>query len=548
MNRYNFSEAEIKRALSGVNVPNFMKKYPFKAKGNKLFLEGREVIPNEQREAYLRKILYDKNSDYPLARDSLFYLLKKEVINISKRFIESFLKKQDVIVERTAKPRKEKRKFVVNIKKAGAVSGDLVHIEKNDLPDGYMPDIEQEDMNEYIPGAGNKPNWSKVKKTYYMYNIVDKLTGYLCTEIVPSKDERIIWAATQKLFDRMAKALNTPVKVLELDQGSEFNLSEKNLKKQKVTVKRMRTNALVESVNAKLQRIFYTLVKQRRSGFYDSIKKSVEISNNTFNRKLGMTPNEAVEKLLGGETLKRRDGTHPKPILKKDAYEVGQKVRALKIARAKEKPGYKAYKGKHWGAVQTITRVVFYQGYPRYELDGKKRTIVAPDEYEVVDGKRRKKKKKPQGVSLMKWHDQLSRAEDVDRESKDIIAGREIEEWVSPALRPKPKAKQKSKYKVDEIVTFTFKGNEYDARLKSHSGDDWVIWYKSHGKVKELTVSESRIKPRVYKVDEVVTFTFKGVEYDARLKSHTGNDWVIWYKSHGEVRELTVSESRIKPR
>ena len=330
MNRYNFSKAEIKRAISGGDdVPNFMKKYPFKVKGNKLFLEGREVIPNEDRETYLRGILYDKDSDYPLARDSLFYLLKKEVINISKRFIESFLKKQKVIVERTAKPRKEKRKFVVNIKKAGAVSGDLVHIEKNDLPDGYMPDIEQEDMNAYIPGSDdNKPNWSKVKKTYYMYNIVDKLTGYLCTEIVPSKDERIIWAATQKLFDRMAKALNTPVTVLELDQGTEFNLSEKNLKKQKVTVKRLRTNALVESVNAKLQRIFYTTVKMKRSGFYDSIKKAVEISNNTFNRKVGMTPNEAVEKLLAGETLKRRDGTHPKPILKKDAYKVGTKVRA----------------------------------------------------------------------------------------------------------------------------------------------------------------------------------------------------------------------------
>ena len=222
MNRYNFSKAEIKRALDNDvnNLPNFMKKYPFKVKGSKLFLEGREVIPNEEREAYLRKVLYDKDSDYPLARDSLFYLLKKEVINISKRFIESFLKKQKVIVERTAKPRKEKRKFVVNIKKAGAVSGDLVHIEKNDLPDGYMPDIDQEDMNAYIPGAkNNKPNWGKVKKTYYMYNIVDKLTGYLCTEIVPSKDERIIWAATQKLFDRMAKALNTPVTTLLLDQG-----------------------------------------------------------------------------------------------------------------------------------------------------------------------------------------------------------------------------------------------------------------------------------------------------------------------------------------
>ena len=330
-----------------------------------------------------------------------------------------------------------------------------------------------------------------------MYNIVDKLTGYLCTEIVPSKDERIIWTATQKLFDRMAKALNTPVTTLLLDQGSEFNLSEKNLKKQKVTVQRLRTNALVESVNAKLQRIFYTIVKQRRSGFYDSIKKAVEISNNTFNRKVGMTPNEAVEKLLAGETLKRRDGTHPKPILKKNAYKVGQKVRALKIARAKEKPGYKAYKGRHWGPIQTITRVVFYQGYPRYELDGKKRTIVAPDEYEIVDGKRKKKKKKPLGVSLMKWHDQLSRAEREDQFSKDMVDDLDIEEWVSPAPKVQPKPKPKSQYKVGEYVTFMNKGNEYRARLKSKVGDDWVIWYEfKKDQIKQKTVSEAYFKPR----------------------------------------------------
>ena len=305
----------------------------------------------------------------------------------------------------------------------------------------------------------------------------------------------------------MAKALNTPVTVLNLDRGTEFNLSEKNLKKQKVTVKRLRTNALVESVNAKLQRIFYTTVKMKRSGFYESIKKAVEISNNTFNRKVGMTPNEAVEKLLAGETLKRRDGTHPKPILKKDAYKVGQKVRALKIARAKEKPGYKAYKGNHWGPVQTITRVVFYQGYPRYELDGKKRTIVAPDEYEVINGKKtkKKKKKKPLGISLMKWHDQLSRAEREDQFSEDMVENRNMVHWEPPAFKApkvpapaqaKAKAKAKAKYKVGEIVTFTNKGKEYRARLMSQIGDKWVIHFKLNGKKKRVTASEANIKPR----------------------------------------------------
>ena len=536
MNRYNFSRAEIKRAISGDanDTPNFMKKYAFEVKGDKLFFEGREVIANEDRNAYLRKILYDKDSDLPLARDSLFYLLKKQVINISKRYIQTFLKKQNVIVKRTAKPRKEKRKFVNNIKKAGSVSGDLVHIEPKDLPDGYMPDQSQEDMNAYIPGQDNKPKWGKVKKTYYMYNIVDKLTGYLVTEIVPSKEETIIWKATQKLFARMAKALNTRVSVLFLDQGTEFNLAEKKLKKQdpKVSVRRMRTNALVESVNAKLQRIFYTIVKQRRSGFYDSIKKAVEISNNTLNRKVGMTPNEAVEKLLAGETLKRRDGKHPKPILKKDAYKVGQKVRALKIPRAKEKPGYKAYKGKHYTSPQTITRVVFFQGYPKYELDGKKQTN--------------------RGVSLMKWHDQISLAQNVDMRSKALVSSRRIVKWVSPRFRKVKKVKPK--YKVGELVTFSRDGVDYKARLEPKKGDKWVVRFRYKGNISETTTSEANIQPwggvvpKAYKVGEIVTFSRDGVDYKARLEPKKGDKWVVRFRYKGNISETTTSEANLKPR
>ena len=262
------------------------------------------------------------------------------------------------------------------------VSADLAHIEPKDLPDGFMPRQEEESDEEYVPGQDNKPKWGKVKKTYYMYNVVDKMTGYLVTEVVHSKNENLIAKATKRLLSRMARALNTPVRAIEWDQGTEFNKAEKELQALKrpnsVTVKRMRTNALVESVNAKLQRIFYTVAKQRRTGFKGSMVQAVKISNNTLNRKLGMTPNEAVQKLKSGEPLKRRQGRHPKKILKKHAYKVGAKVRAIKKARAKV-IHHKAYKGKHWGPVQTITRVVFYQGYPRYELDNKRRTKESVD-------------------------------------------------------------------------------------------------------------------------------------------------------------------------
>ena len=545
MNRYDFSKAEVARALSGENVPNFMNRFAFKKKDGKLFFEGREVIPNEERDTYLRKILYDDNSTLPFGRDSLFYVLKKKVINISKRYIERFLKAQNVIVKRTARPKKENRKFVSTIKKAGVVSADLAHIEPKDLPDGFMPRQEEESDEEYVPGQDNKPKWGRVKKTYYMYNVVDKMTGYLVTEVVHSKNENLIAKATKRLLSRMARALNTPVRAIEWDQGTEFNKAEKELQALKrpnsVTVKRMRTNALVESVNAKVQRIFYTVAKQRRTGFKGTMVQAVKISNNTLNRKLGMTPNEAVQKLKSGEPLKRRQGRHPKPILKKHAYKVGAKVRAIKKAREKV-THHKAYKGKHWGPVQTITRVVFYQGYPRYELDNKRRTKESVDvdtdedeeEKQHVVDPNKKKKTKPRGVSLLKWHDQLSLAQDVDQKSKRLVSSREIVTWEKQTFRP------------GMLVWLHVGDKKQVARVKTKIADGWRVRYKD-GTWKLRGVEPKDIEP-LLKAGTQVWWKTDGEKYKALVKATRGKDMFIKFRKDNHNYQKTVPETELIPR
>ena len=499
--------------MSGENVPNFMNRYAFKKKNGKLFFEGREVIPNEERETYLRKVLYDKTSDLPLGRDSLFYALKKKVINISKRDISRFLKAQNVIVERTARPKQEKRKFVSTVKKAGVVSADLAHIVPKDLPPGYMPKHEEESDEE----DRKKP---RKKKDYYMYNMVDKLTGFLVTEVVHSKNENLIAKATYRLMSRMGRALGTPVRVVELDQGTEFNKAERELKKQKkphtVTIKRMRTNALVESVNAKVQRIFYTIATQRRAGFKATMTQAVKISNNTLS-KVGMTPNEAVKELKGGKAVKRRDGTHPKPILKKHAYKVGTKVRALKKARAKVK-FHKAYKGKHYDKVQTITRVVFYQGYPRYELDNVKRSEEPVTTDEDTDDEKNpepKKKKKTRGVSMMKWHDQIALAEDVDEKSKKLVSERPIVLWKKQRFRP------------GMYVNLDIKNKTYKAVVKEKEGDNWKVKYKDDDldRYAYRVVEPKDIEPYLKK-NAPIFWKYGGEKCPAKVREADGDEWL----------------------
>ena len=466
VNRFNFTRSAIKRAIKGVNPPGFMKHYVFDVKGDKLFHEGKEVVATEDRDDYLRKALYANKSTKPFGRDSLHYVIMKEAINISRRHIEKFLKAQNVIVSRSARPKKEKRAFFSTVKKAGVCSGDLAHIRPEDLPDEYMPSRQDDDSDtEWKPGMPAKAMkniWKTgTKGDRYFYNLVDIYTGWLETIVVGTKKEDVIARATKKLVARMGKALGTPVRVVQYDMGSEFNKSIKDLEKMKIKVFQMRTNAVVEQTNAKLQRIFYTIVAQKRTNFAGSVKQSVDISNNTKNRKLGMTPKEAVAQLRAGETPAKKRG---KTNEAKNVYSEGTWVRALKVKRDKVKPGYKAYKGKHYTQPKRITKVSFYQGHPKYTLGG-------------VGSKKGRTK---EGVSTKMWHDQLVPVSKVDVKSKALVARRET-----------------VVYRIGDYVWYHVKGKKIRARLKKKVKDKWRLNYRwTDGVIYTHEVDEDDIEPK----------------------------------------------------
>ena len=183
LNRYRYTKANIKSAISALGgrgtPPTFMKAHPkaFSVKGSKLFAIGREVIPRETRDSFLRTLLYENKQGYPFGRDSLFHVLKGKYLGISKRDIESFLNSQPVIVARRARPKKEKREFLPRVKKAGTLEGDLAHIRPADVPEDYMPRIRASAA--YRPGVSMKNIWktSRTSGDRYFYNIVDKFTA-----------------------------------------------------------------------------------------------------------------------------------------------------------------------------------------------------------------------------------------------------------------------------------------------------------------------------------------------------------------------------------
>ena len=107
------------------------------------------MIPTEKRNDFLREIVYGKESEYPFGRDSLFSILKGEVLNVSKRDIEAFLNEQKPLIARRSRPPKQKREQLRQVRKPGQLSVDLAYIRREDFVKELGPE-----GDEYMGGQG----------------------------------------------------------------------------------------------------------------------------------------------------------------------------------------------------------------------------------------------------------------------------------------------------------------------------------------------------------------------------------------------------------
>ena len=134
-------------------------------------------------------------------------------------------------------------------------------------------------------GAAGKRGYQQDR---YFLNGVDLLTGYLVTEVLQGKTARETWPKLQKIIKTYETKFKIKVRQLEFDKGGEFSGDKarpnkdnpdqslpklsfdaelKNRPEGPIRVIRKITNAAVEQTNAKMQRIFWALVEQRRGGF-----------------------------------------------------------------------------------------------------------------------------------------------------------------------------------------------------------------------------------------------------------------------------------------
>ena len=341
LNRYrNVNQKDVDNVISFLSGKNKEASLPSWAKAfkthlslekGKLKLGDRIVVSNQERETLMRRLIYDKDSDVPPSRDAGYYLIKKRYANISRRQWLAFLKAQRVIRLTDNAPRKTKRGGK-KLSRTGEIECDLFFISRGDLP-------------------------KRLKKgtatLYAVFVAVDRLTSLCYTQLTGDKEQASVTPAINNAIAFFKKRLAIPAnkQIWYMDAGNEFSpkvFSSKGIERHVVTA-----GSKVEKKNSDIQRQFHRLKNaERMTSIEDGLRQSTDLVNNSYNRVLKMTANEASEKYGNKTEAKKLMEEYNKHREKADEdrrkpLKVGDMVRIV-MKSTKNNPFYKAYRGKQY--------------------------------------------------------------------------------------------------------------------------------------------------------------------------------------------------------
>ena len=468
INSIKFSRESLKHAAKYLqskketeDTPHWCKKYEdhlkLEKRGTKYIIKlfGREIIPEEGRETFLRQKLINKNSDIPFGIRSGYHRLIQDYIGITVRFLWAFLMKQEPIRKLDSRAPAPKERGHIVAKKLGMIECDLIEVTYKDL-DMVAPKRKKAEpkSKKKKPVKGIIPKKDSVKKkqiekppepekvnekaVFLIFSAVDRVTGLTYIKYSKTKEMHAISKILKSSFEFFSKALKVPIKQLRYfsDRGTEFGYMAKKTEtqfyKSGVINKWIDKGAIIERRNAYIQKVFHRLRALKRKEAYPvMISRVQEIVNHTKNKNHGKSPAQIVKVIAEGNSNEIMDlikqynrGKRPSESDKKlnrKPLNVGDRVRLLVVKRSKDTPlGYKSYRG---GAYTETT----------YEILGK--TKKPPFRYKIkVKGKTAWKTRD----SILKtveydkktnaYLNIIQRKEDRDKENKKIeVAVKEIE-------------------------------------------------------------------------------------------------------------------------
>ena len=360
INRYKINKAGVAKAIrflkSGkghLDVPTWVEKFKsqLKIKNGKLYFEGREIVPREDVDKYLRKRLYSKGDDaIQTSRDSAHYQLLKETVGITRRLLMNFLKAQRTLGETHSALPEPKSKGGKRID-GYVLETDLVFVKKDDL-------------------VAANPRFEKKHKPdlVYILTTVEKATGLCKLAYITTKEAHVVTPKVIEHIKWFNKKLKTKIGEIRMDSGTEF--SHKLLKPHIKKSTKIPMGPSVERKNRQIQSNFYRILKNRQAlTIRNALSKAENMANNCYSRIQKKTPMEAAEQ-KSDESVKKFNKKRTKFISRdrRKPLEVGDFVRVQTKTLKDSAIGYKTYKNK------TFTEDVFKV---------KKRTTSTPYRYWV---------------------------------------------------------------------------------------------------------------------------------------------------------------------
>ena len=348
-----FTKARIVKLLADLKNGRSMPKWAVDAKQSKglLYIGGREVVPREDQQDWLRTRVYEKSkTPISFSRDGGYDAIAKISLGVSRRAWYAFSQElHQTVAARPGKVRNPGQKIYTR----GVVECDLIEARESDVAP-----------------------FGRIKPTY-ICNLVDKLTSYMVCREVKTKKAEVVAKLLDELFDEMETAYGGKRKIRELlaDDGGEFKKEVLVLlEKRKIRKKVVPLAPAVEARNRFLQRIFYNLVKQKRGGKFGKLLEEARvICNQTKSRILKVSPEEALA-LPDSELATRFNSKRAAPgKMRGPKISVGDTVRVLKKAQ-KGDAFFKGYRAKHYTSPRKVSAIrgrgytVQGKSYPRQRL------------------------------------------------------------------------------------------------------------------------------------------------------------------------------------
>ena len=306
-----------------------------------------EVIPEEMTEDWLRTEMLKVDSEMPLSRDGGFHWLKSKTVGISRRALWKFLEKQEHL-QMTRNIPNEREKGGAERGELGHVEIDLVHLLNNELFDDEIAAL-----NEYFATQGAEEDLTS--RDGYILTVIDQVTRYGVARIQRRKNATETAIGIEILFAKLEKALKSPILKVYSDQGKEFHGAvQVYFKRKKIKHTMVARGAHVEHYNQVLQRSFYRCLKMGRGSVRSCLEQAERMVNATFNKRLGMSPSEAVKKphdVVQRKYNASRQKGDPN-YMKTRVPKIGDKCRYLvnlrKLIRKPKEGIYKTAKGEHF--------------------------------------------------------------------------------------------------------------------------------------------------------------------------------------------------------